>query len=408
MNRAIGHVYAGARLRARRRARLHGLLAALGRVVARRAARQRPPGRAAALDQARADPGRRRHEARRPTAARRRRTAGTSTSAATRRARCSRTSSATRRRPTGAPASSARPTTTSWARTPTSAGRSQSELHSLAGGSVTGDDVQVSLLPGRAAHGHERARGDRQAGRRVRARAAHRPRARERVVAELRPEQGGAGLAAARSGSALVNRATQGLYPPGSSIKPVIAALALESGKYTPTSTFNDPGYFVEYGRRIYNDSGERFSGAFDLTDALTHSINSVFAQPRQRALQRARALPGAARARCRARLLLDPAARLPDRPARRLGHGAPGHEPARVPERAHRSRPHGDRAGHLVATPMQMAMVAGAFANGGVVMRPTLVDRVRSPERARCATSATASRCRAVSARRSRRARPR
>ena len=28
----------------------------------------------------------------------------------------------------------------------------------------------------------------------------------------------------------------------------------------------------------------------------------------------------------------------------------------------------------------MQMAMVAATFANGGVVMRPTLVDRVRSP----------------------------
>ena len=57
----------------------------------------------------------------------------------------------------------------------------------------------------------------------------------------------------------------------------MIAALALESGRYPPTSTFNDPGYFEEYGKRIYNDSGERF-GRTDLTDALTHSINSVFA----------------------------------------------------------------------------------------------------------------------------------
>ena len=57
-----------------------------------------------------------------------------------------------------------------------------------------------------------------------------------------------------RAGSALVNRATQGLYPPGSSIKPVIAALALESGRATPDSQFDDPGYFVEYGRKITND----------------------------------------------------------------------------------------------------------------------------------------------------------
>ena len=38
----------------------------------------------------------------------------------------------------------------------------------------------------------------------------------------------------------------------------------------------------------------------------------------------------------------------------------------------------------NLVVTPLQMAMVAAAIANGGVVMRPTLVDRVRSPEGAR------------------------
>ncbi len=58
-----------------------------------------------------------------------------------------------------------------------------------------------------------------------------------------------------------MNRATQGLYPPGSSIKPVIAALALESGRANAQSRFTDPGYFEEYGKKIFNDSGERFGG---------------------------------------------------------------------------------------------------------------------------------------------------
>ena len=52
-----------ARLGPRAAARVHGLLAALGGAVARRAPRQRPPDRAAALDPPRADHRRRRHEA---------------------------------------------------------------------------------------------------------------------------------------------------------------------------------------------------------------------------------------------------------------------------------------------------------------------------------------------------------
>ncbi len=77
-------------------------------------------------------------------------------------------------------------------------GALESELHSLAGGSVTGDDVQLSVLPAAQRTAMGALARDRQAGGGVRDRAAHGARARERVVAELRPQPRGAGLAAAR------------------------------------------------------------------------------------------------------------------------------------------------------------------------------------------------------------------
>jgi peptidoglycan glycosyltransferase len=43
--------------------------------------------------------------------------------------------------------------------------------------------------------------------------------------------------------SPLYNRATQGLYPPGSTFKTVTAAAALDSGEVTIQSPFYDPGY---------------------------------------------------------------------------------------------------------------------------------------------------------------------
>ena len=54
-------------------------------------------------------------------------------------------------------------------------------------------------------------------------------------------------------GFALLNRATAGLYTPGSTFKIVTAAAALDTGAYTPESTFDDPGYCTEYGKQVSN-----------------------------------------------------------------------------------------------------------------------------------------------------------
>ena len=81
-------------------------------------------------------------------------------------------------------------------------------------------------------------------------------------------------------GSALLNRATDGLYAPGSTFKVVTAAAALDTGAFKPDSTFDDPGYCIEYGKKVSNfadQSGPEVFGRVNLVTAFEHSINAVF-----------------------------------------------------------------------------------------------------------------------------------
>src|SRR4029079_1087339 len=80
--------------------------------------------------------------------------------------------------------------------------------------------------------------------------------------------------------STLCNRAEAGLYVPGSAFKVVTASAALDSGKFTIDSTFLDPGYCIEYGKKVLNfadQSGPEVFGTVNFTQALQHSINAVF-----------------------------------------------------------------------------------------------------------------------------------
>jgi peptidoglycan glycosyltransferase len=187
-----------------------------------------------------------------------------------------------------------------------------------------------------------------------------------------------------RSGSCavaapLLDRATQGLYPPGSTFKVVTASAALDSGAFTPSSTFYDPGYCEEYGKRVSNagnpESPETF-GTVTLAQGLQHSINSVYCNIGKR-IGAGKILEYAKRYGLYASpdIELPADAQSPSGLYNKHKLFKPRHpeyqvDPGRLAFGQER----------LLVTPLQMAMVAATVANGGVLMQPHLIDKVRAP----------------------------
>ena len=175
-------------------------------------------------------------------------------------------------------------------------------------------------------------------------------------------------------GSPLFNRVTQSGYPPGSTFKVVTAIAAIDSGKYEPTSTVDGTNGIKISGVPLNNDGGESF-GKIDLTTALTHSVNTVWAQVGE-----------------------DVGPRTMQKYMNRLGFP----EPVAVDLPDSERRPSGEfckgrfvRATNpcvdvgrmaigqdkLQVTPLQMAMVAASVANGGVLMHPFMATRAVDAE---------------------------
>ncbi|MEF3403038.1 peptidoglycan D,D-transpeptidase FtsI family protein [Agromyces sp. CCNWLW203] len=168
----------------------------------------------------------------------------------------------------------------------------------------------------------------------------------------------------------LFNRATGGdMNPPGSVFKLVTVAAALESGNYTPDSQLPNPSSFTLPGTDsvVRNTEGGNCGGGatVSIATALRLSCNIPFAELGIE--------------------LGDAAIR---EQAEKFGFNHEFFIPT-ITEPSVYPRALDDAQTALTAfgqyevraTPMQMAMVSAAIANGGIVMNPNLVDQITAPD---------------------------
>jgi peptidoglycan glycosyltransferase len=171
----------------------------------------------------------------------------------------------------------------------------------------------------------------------------------------------------------LYDRGTQGQYPPGSTFKVVTAAAGLESGRITPETTINAPGVIIDEGHELNNDFSKDW-GEISLDTALTNSVNTWFGQLGQQVGQ-SQLFETMEKFGFNSKPPID----LPSDQVEPSGVFSEGNL-------LHRNDPV-DLARvaigqeRLLATPLQIAMVAAAVANQGRLMKPQIWNRVVDPD---------------------------
>lgn len=164
--------------------------------------------------------------------------------------------------------------------------------------------------------------------------------------------------------SPLLNRATQGLYPPGSTFKLITAIAALETvgldESYDCVGSANIGGY-------IFKDYGENIHGQIDLKEALTKSCNTYFTE---KAIQIGKDKIGtvADRFMINSKIPFD----LPTKSSQ-----FPYRENLGKTEIAASAI----GQGKVLVTPLNMALIGSALGNGGQVVKPILVKEIISKD---------------------------
>ncbi|MFN4292744.1 MAG: penicillin-binding transpeptidase domain-containing protein [Thermoflexales bacterium] len=175
---------------------------------------------------------------------------------------------------------------------------------------------------------------------------------------------------------ALLNRATQGQYPPGSTFKMVTMAAGIGEGVTTPDEVFRDPGFWDGYGvafrKTCWLRSGH---GRISLQAGLTASCNVVFYEVGKRLQEKSAYVLGEYARKfgfgARTGIELPEAAGLvpdPDWKQRALGEAWTGGDTVNLAV----------GQGFMLVTPLQVAQMTAAIANGGFVRRPYLIASPR------------------------------
>ena len=172
----------------------------------------------------------------------------------------------------------------------------------------------------------------------------------------------------------LVNRAVQGTYAPGSIFKIIVGLAALEAG-WDPTKLITSPGYFL-MGKERKGDTAP--AGDYDFRRALKLSCNKYFVDAGHwvevdRIVAMAQQFHFGEKTGFEERWRGEARGMLPTREWMRENRGVWYDD--------------GDTAnlsigqGYVAVTPMQVAVMIAAVANGGTVFQPRLVERVESQD---------------------------
>jgi penicillin-binding protein A len=179
-----------------------------------------------------------------------------------------------------------------------------------------------------------------------------------------------------RGDTPLVNRPTQSVYPPGSTMKVVTATAALDSGEFDTSTTLNANSGIDISGVPLANAGGEDF-GTIDMTTALTNSVNTYWAQVGEQL-----GTETMVEYMERFGFYSDPPLDFPSLELEASGvYNADrdlvreGFDVGRV------AIGQGGEEGQDLVTPLQMAQVAAAVANGGELMEPTFLQEVTDPD---------------------------